>query len=61
MAEATTDPVCGMTSGDLPTTPRITYQGGTYLFGSTACKDRFTADPDRYTEQERRRARPPRR
>ncbi|MEV0411180.1 YHS domain-containing protein [Streptomyces sp. NPDC050448] len=53
MAEATTDPVCGMTVEDSPTTPRITYQGRTYLFCGTACKDRFTTDPDQYTEQER--------
>ncbi|MFF6833298.1 YHS domain-containing protein [Streptomyces sp. NPDC012438] len=53
MAATTTDPVCGMTVEDSPTTPRITYQGRTYLFCSTACKDRFTADPDQYTEEER--------
>ncbi|MCZ4508734.1 YHS domain-containing protein [Streptomyces sp. ActVer] len=52
MATKATDPVCGMMVEESPTTPRISYQGRTYLFCSDACKARFTADPDRYTENQ---------
>jgi YHS domain-containing protein len=47
-AHATTDPVCGMrvdTGGPIT----VEHQGHTYVFCSGSCKDRFLADPERYT------------
>ncbi|GHG02041.1 hypothetical protein GCM10018777_10950 [Streptomyces albogriseolus] len=38
MATKATDPVCGMTVEESPTTPRISYQGRTYLFCSTPAR-----------------------
>ncbi|MEP6650940.1 MAG: YHS domain-containing protein, partial [Lapillicoccus sp.] len=45
----TVDPVCGMTvavDGDI----RTKRDGRPVVFCSTSCRDRFLADPDRYTD-----------
>ncbi len=40
------DPVCGMNvDGD---DVKVEHEGTVYVFCSTACRDRFTAEPDRY-------------
>ena len=44
----TIDPVCGMTVEDSESALRTTHRVRSYVFCSTACRDRFTADPDRY-------------
>ena len=48
MANTTTDPVCGMTIQDIPTIPRTTHRGRTYVFCSNSCRDQFVREPDRY-------------
>ena len=48
MANTTTDPVCGMTIQDIPTVPRTTHRGRTYVFCSNSCRDQFVREPDRY-------------
>ncbi|MGW3935209.1 YHS domain-containing protein [Streptomyces sp. NBC_00024] len=37
---------------NLPPHPVSATRGRPYLFCSDACKERFTADPDRYTENQ---------
>jgi uncharacterized protein len=44
-----TDPVCGMTV-DQKTALRSEWEGRTYYFCSPGCKERFEADPARYTD-----------
>ncbi len=45
------DPVCGMTVTKEGAAGSTTYQGKTYYFCSTACKDNFTKDPQKYLAQ----------
>lgn len=42
------DPVCGMHVEDQKATTPSTYQGQTYWFCSTGCKEMFDANPERY-------------
>jgi len=42
------DPVCGMTIDRKSAAATYEYQGKTYYFCSTACKDRFAKDPQKY-------------
>lgn len=44
----TIDPVCGMTVEPGREAARSVYAGKTYLFCSTACKQKFDADPQTY-------------
>ncbi len=46
-----TDPVCGM-KVDRSKALRVEHAGRTHFFCSEECRDRFTADPDGYTERE---------
>jgi len=48
---AEADPVCGMQLGPDTTGPSAAYEGTTYRFCSTHCRDAFTADPQRYHHQ----------
>jgi YHS domain-containing protein/peroxiredoxin len=50
-AEKLVDPVCGMTVTKESAAGSATYQGKTYYFCSTACKDNFTKDPQKYLAQ----------
>ena len=50
MASDTLCPVCGM-KVDEKTAEKATYQGKTYYFCSTECKDEFNANPGEYTGQ----------
>ena len=43
-----TDPVCGMSVHN--TSQTATYAGQTYQFCSTACHDRFEADPQQFIQ-----------
>lgn len=47
----TTDPVCGMKIDENTAPAQTTYQGKTYYFCSTQCKDTFTASPDKYVKK----------
>lgn len=49
--EKLVDPVCGMTVTKEAAAGSATYQGKTYYFCSTACKDNFTKDPQKYLAQ----------
>ena len=42
------DPVCGMSIDPTSATPAITNAGRRIVFCSETCRDRFTADPQRY-------------
>ncbi len=42
------DPVCGMTVSKEKNAGRMTYQGTEYLFCSTKCLDKFSANPEAY-------------
>ncbi len=50
-ATATTvkDPVCGMDVNPATAAGHSTYEGGTYYFCSSACKEKFDTDPARFT------------
>src|SRR5262245_60677233 len=52
------DPVCGMEvdTGNPPAT--TSFDGATYYFCRSGCRDRFLADPKRYLTQGRGPARP---
>jgi len=42
------DPVCGMTVRRGETASKSEYQGHTYYFCSTSCKERFDREPEQY-------------
>jgi YHS domain-containing protein len=44
-----TDPVCGRELKRADAAAAIDVHGTVYFFDSTACRDAFEADPDRYT------------
>ena len=44
------DPVCSMTVRVTDTTPRTTHAGHTVYFCSDTCKNKFLAEPARYTQ-----------
>jgi len=48
VARMVTDPVCGMTVTQ-EEGPHYRYDGTTWWFCSTACRDEFSADPQRFT------------
>lgn len=43
-----TDPVCNMELKRADAAAAIDYHGTVYYFCSTACRDAFLADPERY-------------
>ena len=48
MSEMVTDPVCGM-AVEREATPHFVNDGRTWFFCSTACRDEFATDPDRFS------------
>jgi len=42
------DPVCDMVVDVVATTPRSSFQGETYYFCSSACRETFDANPTHY-------------
>jgi YHS domain-containing protein len=44
----TTDPVCGMKIDETKAPAQTMYQGKTYYFCSTQCRDSFNATPTKY-------------
>jgi len=44
------DPVCGMTVRITPQALQLRHGGNDYYFCSTRCRDKFSADPARYTK-----------
>lgn len=51
MAKAT-DPVCGMQIETTDAAGQSDFEGRTYYFCSSACKEQFDANPARFTENE---------
>ncbi|MBN2465558.1 YHS domain-containing protein [candidate division WOR-3 bacterium] len=49
--EKLVDPVCGMTVTKQGAAGSSVYQGKIYYFCSTACKDNFVRDPQKYLAQ----------
>ena len=45
------DPVCGMDVNEQQAAGRSEYQGETYYFCSTRCKEQVDQTPERYTGQ----------
>lgn len=45
------DPVCGMSIEVDDSTLRSDWQGQTYYFCATACKEKFDGAPEQYAEQ----------
>lgn len=45
------DPVCGMEVDERDASGTSEYEGKTYYFCSTACKEKFDENPDEYTEE----------
>ncbi len=45
------DPVCGMQVEDASAAGQADYEGTTFYFCSTGCKDKFEASPEDYTTQ----------
>jgi Cu+-exporting ATPase len=48
------DPICGMTVDPATAPAQSTYQGKTYYFCNPHCRDRFNADPERYSDDKPR-------
>ena len=46
------DPVCGMQVNEDRAAGTSEYQGQTYYFCSTSCKQQFDQNPERYTGRE---------
>ena len=51
MASTVKDPVCGMEIDPKNAAAQIDYQGKTYHFCSSACYDKFKAEPHKYDNQ----------
>jgi YHS domain-containing protein len=47
-----TDPVCGMQIDEGDAAGQSRYEGRTYYFCSSSCKEQFDADPTRFTANE---------
>ena len=47
-ADIVRDPVCGMTVDPAAGKPTAQHAGHVFHFCSASCRDKFTADPDRY-------------
>ena len=48
------DPVCGMEIDPKQAAASESYQGKTHPFCSTACHDKFNADPEKYAQAKER-------
>lgn len=47
------DPVCGMEVSRMTAIDESVYQGKTYHFCATSCREAFEADPQKYVRQHR--------
>ncbi|MES1945191.1 50S ribosomal protein L24 [Salinisphaera sp. PC39] len=47
------DPVCGMAVSYTTAVEEFVYQGKAYYFCSTACREAFQAEPERYLPHHR--------
>lgn len=47
----TTDPVCGMQVDEKTTQWKADYNGRTFYFCSTQCRDKFKANPEKYAAE----------
>ena len=45
------DPVCGMSVDEKTTKEKAEYQGKTYYFCSTECKNAFQREPQKYVKE----------
>lgn len=50
-----TDPVCGMELSQTTAVEEMAYHGRIYYFCAPICRDKFAADPERYTDTRSRR------
>ena len=50
------DPVCGMTIDPADSVGEVEHRGHTYYFCNQSCLDQFTADPERFLDDQRRTA-----
>ena len=50
MAQTHTDPVCGMQVTEYTAAAQTTYKGQTYYFCSTADKETFDKNPEKYVK-----------
>jgi len=48
------DPVCGMEVSRTTAIAETTYQGKTYYFCASSCRDAFEAEPEKYLRRQRR-------
>lgn len=46
-----TDPVCGMQIEESEAAGQSEYQGRTYYFCSTSCKEKFDESPENFTNE----------
>ena len=46
-----TDPVCGMKVDEKTAPAKTVYQGQTFYFCGTECKNTFDANPEKYARQ----------
>src|SRR5262245_14355231 len=49
--ETAIDPVCGMKVAIAPDRPQAEWNGTTYSFCCTGCRDAFLADPPKYLDK----------
>lgn len=47
-----TDPVCGMEIDEKSAAAKLEYQGKTYYFCSSHCRDMFKKDPGKYVKDD---------
>ena len=47
------DPVCGMEIDEKSAAAKVEYQGKTYYFCSSHCRDTFKKDPGKYVKDQR--------
>jgi Cu+-exporting ATPase len=46
------DPVCGMSVDEQSAAGTSEYQGKTYYFCSTSCKEAFDKEPEKYADKQ---------
>lgn len=56
VSDKAVDPVCGMTVVKANAKATYDYQGTTYYFCSTGCKDAFAKEPDKFLKAEQAKA-----
>ncbi len=51
MSDRVMDPVCGMEISKEAAAAKIEYKGKTFYFCTPSCKEKFEAEPDKFSQK----------